>query len=194
MAEYFKYNTDYNNTLVDRSDTTFSPVPPYGEILSSYYIVPEQELYYYRESGGEIVLNDPATIAAYLESSAPPIGPVDNVQQYEFTGYTTTNDNNITYLSGQTDTKIVWKNIWTGGTYNENDMVRDGTWTMIANTDTSDIPSPQQVGPERYLYYPLTPTGTTTNARQLVVGMQYSGTTGYWINGYRVHVTAGNYY
>jgi len=106
MAEYFKYITTYNNTLVDRSDTTFSPVPPYGEILSSYYIVPHQELYYYKESGGEIVLNDAATIESYLEGTDPPPGPNDIVEQNEFTGYTESTDNNIDYLSGQTDTKL----------------------------------------------------------------------------------------
>ncbi|GAG27869.1 unnamed protein product, partial [marine sediment metagenome] len=79
-------------------------------------------------------------------------------------------------------------------TYQENDMVRDGTWTSIANKDTSDIPSPQAVGPDHYLYYPLVPSGTSTNAKQIVFGMQYSGDSAYWLNGYRVNVVTGNFY
>ena len=102
MAEYFKYTATYNNTLVDRSDTTFSPVPPYGELLSSYYIVPKQELYYYRVSGSTIVLNDQVTIDAYLESIESPAGYLDNVQQDEFTGETTNLQTQITNISGTT--------------------------------------------------------------------------------------------
>ena len=115
--QYFLYTTLYNNTLVDRSNTTFAPLPPNtGEIYIDYLIPTIQPLYYYRNSGGTggtIVLNDEATINAYLEATAAPPQPDDNVLQLQFTGYTaTTNihlneiDNNVSYLSGQTDTKL----------------------------------------------------------------------------------------
>ena len=112
--EYFLYTTLYNNTLVDRSDTTFVPLPPNtGQILIDYFIPTIQPLYYYRESVATIVLNDEATIDAYLTGTAPPPQGEDDVIQSQFTGYTaTTNtqivgiENNISYLSGQTDTKL----------------------------------------------------------------------------------------
>jgi len=139
MAEYFKYITTYNNTLVDRSDTTFSPVPPYGEILSSYYIVPQQELYYYKESGGEIVLNDSATIKSYLEGTEPPPGPNDIVEQNEFTGYTESTDNNINYISGVTNTKLATAifNTFTGTTLPTNyyNKTQINTYTGSTLTD-----------------------------------------------------------
>lgn len=111
--EYFLYTTDYNNTLVDRSDTSFAPTPPYGEIHIDFLVPQTQPLYLYRENGGTIVLNDDATINAYLEGTAPAPQPDDVVPQIQFTGYTaTTNtkletvDNEIAYISGITDTKL----------------------------------------------------------------------------------------
>jgi len=193
--EYFLYTTLYNNTLVDRSDTTFVPLPPNtGQILIDFLIPNTQPLYYYREDSSTIVLNDEATIEAYLEGTAPPPQSDDDVIQSQFTGYTATTDASIDYLSGETANKVVWKNVWTGGTYQENEMVRSDTWTMIANKETSDVAPPQAVGPEGYLYYPSVPSGTSTNAKQIVFGMQYTSPVPFWLNGYRVYVTAGNYY
>ena len=189
-AEYFLYTTDYNNTLVDRSDTSFSPAPPYNEILIDYFIPNIQPLYLYRNSGGTggtIVLNDQATINAYLEGTAAAPQGDDEVLQYEFTGYTATTKVDI-------EGRVNWENVWTGGTHVANDMVTDNGWTMVANKTTTDRPAPQAVGDEQYLYYPLIPSGTSTSAKQIVFGMQYSGDSAYWLNGYRIYVTAGNSY
>jgi hypothetical protein len=232
--EYFLYDTNFNNTLVDRSETSFSPSPPYGEILYDILIPNTQPLYLYRESGATIILNDQSTIDAYLSATNPPTEG-STVNQGEFTGYTaqtavdltyisgvtdqntsgiTGNDNDISYLSGITDTKldtiaftgysattntqiegkVEWQNVWTGGTYQENDMATENNWTMVANKDTTDRPAPQAVGEEFDLYHPIVPSGTSVVAKQIVFGMQYSGATGYWLNGYRVYVTAGNDY
>lgn len=192
--EYFLYTTLYNNTLVDRSDTTFVPLPPNtGQILIDYFIPTIQPLYYYKESSSTIVLNDEATIEAYLAGTAPPPQADDDVIQSQFTGYTATTDASIDFISGETANKVVWKNQWTGGTYLKNEMVRSTTWTMIANKDTSDVAPPQAVGPAHYLYYPNTPSGTTTNAKQIVFGMQYTSPAPFWVNGYRINVTAGNF-
>ena len=65
-----------------------------------------QPLYYYRETGATIVLNDEATINAYLAGSTPPPQPDDNVVQNEFTGYTATTKTEITTLSAETSNKI----------------------------------------------------------------------------------------
>ena len=194
--EYFLYTTLYNNTLVDRSETTFVPLPPdTGQILIDFLIPNTQPLYYYKESSSTIVLNDEATIEAYLAGTAPPPQPDDDVIQSQFTGYTATTDASIDYLSGETANKVVWKNIWTGGTYQKNEMVRDDTWTMIANKQTSDVATPQAVGEEHYLYVDSGTSGVvSTTAKQLVFGSQYTGDNPYWISGYRVYVVAGNHY
>ena len=107
--EYFLYNESYNNTLVDRSKTTFAPTPPgFDQILIDYFVPPTQPLYYYREDAGLIVLNDEATINAYLEGTYTGVtSPTDSVLQYEFTGYTATTrpdiDNKV-FRSGDTMT------------------------------------------------------------------------------------------
>ena len=144
--EYFLYTTLYNNTLVDRSNTTFVPLPPNtGQIYTEFLIPNTQPLYYYKETGSTIVLNDEATIEAYLAGTAPPPQSDDDVVQSQFTGYTATTDSNIATLSAETVNKVVWKNIWTGGTYQKNDMVRADTWTMIANKETSDVGFPRYI-------------------------------------------------
>ena len=104
--EYFLYTTLYNNTLVDRSKTSFAPLPPdTGQIYIDFLIPETQPLYYYANSGGTggtIVLNSEATIEAYLAGTAPPIKRDDDVQQWEFTGVTSALQNQINVLSGFT--------------------------------------------------------------------------------------------
>ena len=41
---------------------------------------------------------------------------------------------------------VAWKGAWVDGEYILNDLTRDGDWTMIANTTTTDRPSPQSIG------------------------------------------------
>lgn len=185
--EYFLYDTNFSNTLVDRSNNSFAPLPPNtGEIFIDFLIPNTQPLYLYRESGATIVLNDQATIDAYLNSTNPP-SDGSTVNQGEFTGYTATTEIQI-------QEKVEWEGEWTGGTYLRNDMSSDNGWTMIANKDTDDRPSPQAVGDSRYLYEidNLIITGAT--GKQLVYGMQYSSPVPYWVSGYRINVVAGNNY
>lgn len=40
---------------------------------------------------------------------------------------------------------MVWKNEWVAGTYDQYDTVRDGAWTMVANTTTTERAAPQVV-------------------------------------------------
>lgn len=102
-AEYFLYTTLYNNTLVERSKTSFAPLPPdTGEIFINYFIPTNQPLYYYRESGGTIVFNTEETIINYLNSTAPPPSPSDTVVQNQFTGYTATSEQNFNGFTGTT--------------------------------------------------------------------------------------------
>ena len=44
-------------------------------------------------------------------------------------------------------TRMNWQNLWTTGSYDANDVVRDGDWTMVANKTTTDRAAPQDVGP-----------------------------------------------
>ncbi|RLD08598.1 MAG: hypothetical protein DRI65_01810 [Chloroflexota bacterium] len=45
-----------------------------------------------------------------------------------------------------TDSPMIWKGAWVDATYILNDVVRDGAWTMIANTETTDRAAPQNIG------------------------------------------------
>lgn len=57
--------------------------------------------------------------------------------------------------------KMDWGNKWAQGTYGENDVIRDGDWTMVANKETSDRPAPQSLGaPENS----VDPSATFTTA------------------------------
>jgi len=42
--------------------------------------------------------------------------------------------------------RVKWRNLWQAGTYNLNEMVRDGDFTMIANTTTTDRAGPVTEG------------------------------------------------
>lgn len=64
--EYFLYRTDFNNTIIDRSNTSFAPLSSgTSEIFIDFLIPNNQPLYYYRESGGTIVINDESNISDY---------------------------------------------------------------------------------------------------------------------------------
>ena len=108
--EYFLYNTNYGNTIVNRGNISFSPVPPYEEIYIESLIPETQPLYLYANSGGTggtIIVNSQENIDAYLEGTAPPSQPQDPVFQETFTGYTANTLSNINtrvYRSGDTMT------------------------------------------------------------------------------------------
>lgn len=91
MLQYFLYNTDFGNTIVNSSGTTFSPVPPYAELYFDYSMPEIQPLYLYAVSGGSfIVVNSQENIDNYLTSVEAPPTPDDNVTYGEFTGITET--------------------------------------------------------------------------------------------------------
>ena len=87
--EYFKYHTGYTNTLVERSNTSFAPlVPPYKEIYIDFFIPQTQPLYFYRESGGSIVVNDQNTVTEYVDSTMGAATSDDYITVNTYTGYT----------------------------------------------------------------------------------------------------------
>lgn len=203
--EYFLYSTLYNNTLVDRCDTTFVPLPPdTGQIHTEYFIPTIQPLYYYRETVSTIVLNDEDTINAYLEGTAPAPGPEDNVTQHTFTGYTATTDtryalqtdftgytastavqltgieNDVAYLSGQTDTKL---NIGDFETYSgitdsyigtKIDKVTGATGNLAiflidGNVEDSGVTIDSITGGTGYYYYIDKTSGETTTSTTNII-------------------------
>jgi len=90
--------------------------------------------------------------------------------------------------------RMLWKNEWVAGEYNQYDVVRDGDWTMVANKTTNDKPAPQPSGEPYYLYTGTIGTNTAT-AKQIIFGQRITtGVSGGYINGYRVYTVAGNFY
>lgn len=90
--QYFLYDTTYGNTIVDRSNTSFAPSPPYGQIYIDYFIPETQPLYLYANSGGTggtIIINSQVNIDNYLGATEQPPTPDGNVTYGEFTGSTT---------------------------------------------------------------------------------------------------------
>jgi len=72
---------------------------------------------------------------------------------------------------------MVWKNKWLQDTYYENDVVRDETWTMIANKTTTDRPSPQPYGDQTFILSD-TPTWATQSITDVVrTGLRISNLT-----------------
>lgn len=80
--EYFLYRTDLNNTVVDRSDSSFTPLPPNTNEIFVDSLVPDtQPLYFYTVVFGQLVPNSQANIDAYLKE----IEPIP--EQYDFVTY-----------------------------------------------------------------------------------------------------------
>jgi len=182
---YFKYRTDFGNTVIDSQVTPFTLGMNEAQIQLDYEIPVAQQYYLYRILAGDIVPNLEANITAWeyeigIDDSNP-------VPTNTFTGYTAT-----TYV--ELSNKVVWKGEWSGGTYQKNDMVLDGVWTMVANKETTDVAAPQRVGSVKELYSPNNPSISGTTAKQIVFGMQYSGDQPFWLEGYRTYVIAGNDY
>ena len=118
---YYLYQNNSGNTVIDRGETSFAPLPPNtGEIQYEILIPETQPLYYYRESGGTIISNDDTYIKLYKQIIYPPTQ--DDYVPFEiYTGYTNTNntkitnietaiisvDNNVTFVSGATSGNTV---------------------------------------------------------------------------------------
>ena len=86
--------------------------------------------------------------------------------------------------------KVVWKNEWSPQEYLENQMVRDGDWTMIANTTTTDRAGPQLIGAPVDAF-----NGTLVDsdaaANQVIFGTRYTPATSGYVNSYRIYAITG---
>ncbi len=68
------------------------------------------------------------------------------------------------YVRGEYPDLTDWRNLWAAGIeYERNDMVRDGSWLMVANKQTQDRAAPQPEG-DPYWSLPTVPTWETVNA------------------------------
>ncbi|RLA64284.1 MAG: hypothetical protein DRQ78_06160, partial [Epsilonproteobacteria bacterium] len=100
----------------------------------------------------------------------------------------------ITNLNSELLSKMVWKNVWIDGTYEANDVVRDGSWTMVANTQTTDKPAPTDVGIPRYRYEGTNGIQNTSTAKQIIYGNRYTSDGLYELRGWRIFTEAGRTY
>jgi hypothetical protein len=71
------------------------------------------------------------------------------------------------------------------------DMTRDGDWTMVANKNTSDRPAPQQTAPEEDLLPVWTPTVQNARATYTLLNEWTLNQAG-WIDQYGVEILAQN--
>ena len=70
--------------------------------------------------------------------------------------------------------RMEWKGNWSAGTYKVSQVVVDGAWTMIANTETTDRAGPQTVGDPAYTL-PDVPTWTEDTATaNAIMGGRYT--------------------
>ena len=74
-------------------------------------------------------------------------------------------------------TKMHWKGLWSPGTYEEFDTVRDDAWTMIANIQTDERPAPQPVGDAEWVRDQFSPPAfleSSSNESVLYAGQRYT--------------------
>ena len=79
-------------------------------------------------------------------------------------------------------------------TYRKNSLVTHNGYIGIANVETTDDLQVGRIGAEYDVYPVETPPTTQSIAKQVVFGTSYQSGDGYWLEGYRVNVIAGNHY
>ncbi len=88
-----------------------------------------------------------------------------------------------------------WQGLWTDRTYEQNDVVKDGDWTMICAVEggCSDRPSPQPTGDPFYAYDDVIPESEQFG-KQITYGNKYSFDSAGYVLGWRVYTFAGDSY
>ena len=115
-----------------------------------------------------------------VSSTAPTINQV-----LEWSGSTWTP---TTLTSGQ----MTWVPYTTfGQSFTTQNLTRDGDWTMVANTTTTDRPAPQPSGTEEDLLPPWTPTRQQASGSYTVYNEWTTNTAG-WIDQYGVDIITQN--
>ena len=88
--QYFLYNTNFGNTIVDKSVNPFAPSPPLAQVQLDFDIPEIQPTYLYAVNSGitAIIINSQANIDAYLVSAELPPTADGNVTYGQFTATT----------------------------------------------------------------------------------------------------------
>ena len=95
--------------------------------------------------------------------------------------------------SGDAVARMRWMNEWIFATYETNDVVVDGAYTMVANKLTAERPSPQLIGDTTWMYDGT--IGTDLNSAKLIIsGADYTLVNALSISKYRLDVILGNHY
>lgn len=89
--------------------------------------------------------------------------------------------------------RMRWLDAWQPLTYQKNDVVRDGTWTMVANKETDERAAPQPVGDPFNVYAGTSPTANAT-VKQIIFGNRYTVVNAGWLNQFRLYTIEGNAY
>lgn len=89
--------------------------------------------------------------------------------------------------------RMRWKNKWVNASYSKNDVVIDGSWTMVANKDTTERAGIVESGSEVYLF-DGTLAGVSATGKQLIFGNRYTSLLAGYIKGYRVYARNGQEY
>ena len=123
----------------------------------------------------------------FITDVLDPVNPQDAATKASSEGYT---DQEV---AAGIALKMDWQNEWAPGTYQLNDVVRDGDWTMVANKLTSDRAAPQPAGAVAAVYAGLSPT-TQDTVQQVLFGQRYSFSGFGTIEGFRIFTIAGQEY
>ena len=173
-AEYFLYTTQYSDTLMDRSDNSFAPLPPNtGEIYIDYFIPTIQPLYYYRKLGTTIIHNNEETIDDYLNGTAPPpefddtatIGFVtgETKNYLPLSGGILTGDLKIRqslYITGTTATTEQLENaVLLGAITSDGRVVATNTPALNVSEEVTDVSGDTIISEISGIYYVDTTTG-----------------------------------
>ena len=130
-------------------------------------------------------------ISVYPKTSPPIYVTVSGAQQQQSSDYATIDyvDAAIASLS---DVYMRWvPYTGAGQSFLKQDLTRDGDWTMVANTNTSDRPAPQQTAPEDDLLPAWTPVTNGAKATYIVYNEWIINQTG-WIDQYGGDVLSQN--
>lgn len=101
MLLYYKYRTDFNNTIVDSSLISFNLGINEGQLQIDFTKPSNQPLYYWKESSGSIIPNNDENITNWEQESTP-VTSNDFVKYFIFTGYTATTNNKFNTFTGIT--------------------------------------------------------------------------------------------
>lgn len=85
-----------------------------------------------------------------------------------------------------------WKGVWSSGTYIESDVVRDGSWLMVANKTTTEQAAPQPSGDISELLPSWNPSENSEVRTQVTFSNEWTLSSSGWITSLTVEVEPDN--